>query len=468
MRRVMKDFKNEKGEIVRGWTNSHRGFSVFLLLVLILPSANTIAQTPAVNVALLSAAARESPHTTAAAENTKLQDYKLSPEKYARAAAYSRAGYWLYFIANAYGLLAFMLFLRWRIAPRLRNWAEGISSRWSVQLLVFAPVLLFLVGLLILPIQVSSQWISLQYKQSVQSWGSWFWDWTMSELMTALFGTLLVGLLYYLIQRRPRSWWFYSWMAAVPIVLLATLLEPVVAEPLFNKFEALEATHPELVASIEKVVAHAGLTIPRDHMYMMMASDKTNEVNAYVAGFGASKRVVLSDTIIAAETGPVILHTLGHEMGHYMLNLDWIAFAVIAPLFLALFYSVHRILQWALARRGSAWDIQGAGDWASLPLLSLIVFVIAFVLTPVSNTLSRIDEHEADRYGLEVIHGIVPNPGEVAAQAFQIEGELNLQDPDPPAFLVFWLFDHPPVNDRIYFCRTYDPWSEGKAPRYVK
>ncbi|HEX8813172.1 MAG TPA: M48 family peptidase, partial [Terracidiphilus sp.] len=71
---------------------------------------------------------------------------------------------------------------------------------------------------------------------------------------------------------------------------MATLLEPVVIEPLFNKFEPLETTHPELVASIEKVVAHAGLTIPRDHMYMMIASDKTNEVNAYVAGFGASKR----------------------------------------------------------------------------------------------------------------------------------------------------------------------------------
>jgi STE24 endopeptidase len=96
------------------------------------------------------------------------------------------------------------------------------------------------------------------------------------------------------------------------------------------------------------------------------------------------------------------------------------------------------------------------------------VALAAVALTPAVNTVSRYREHEADRYGLEVIHGIVANGGEAAAQAFQKEGAINLSDPDPPAFVKLWLFDHPPVNDRIIFCRSYDPWSTGETPKYVK
>lgn len=85
-----------------------------------------------------------------------------------------------------------------------------------------------------------------------------------------------------------------------------------------------------------------------------------------------------------------------------------------------------------------------------------------------ANTLSRYREHEADRYGLELIHDSVHNGGEAAAQAYQKDGEINLSDPDPPAFIKWWLFDHPPVNERIVFCRTYDPWAHGESAKYVK
>ena len=400
-------------------------------------------------------------------ENKDVQSYKLSPEKYQKAIAYSRARYWEYFIGAAYFLLILLLLLRWRAAPRLRDWAERASSRYWVQLLWFAPMFILLLGALGLPTDLYGQWLSLKYDQSIQSWGSWFWDWTKGQLLALVLGTLFIGILYAVIRRSPRRWWLYFWLLALPILLFISFLQPLVIDPLFNKFEPLQSTHPELVESIEKVVSHAGLTIPRDRVFLMKASEKTKQVNAYVTGLGASKRVVIWDTIIAAEPGPMIMHTLGHEIGHYVLGHIWSGFAFFAALAFVLFYLAKRFFDWALAKSGTAWDIRGPDDWASLPLWIMIVFLLFFLSTPVGNAFSRYQEHEADRYGLEVIHGIVANPGEVAAEAFQAEGEIDLQDPAPPAFIEFWLYDHPAVNDRILFSRTYDPWAKGEKPRYV-
>ena len=276
-------------------------------------------------------------------------------------------------------------------------------------------------------------------------------------------GTLFIAILYDVIRRSPRRWWFYFWLVAVPILLFIFFIQPLLIDPLFNKFEPLQTTHPELVSSIERVLSHAGLTIPRDRMFLMKASEKTKQVDAYVTGLGASKRVVIWDTIIAAEPGALIMHTLGHELGHYVLGHIWSGFAFFAALVFVVLYLAKRFFDWALAKWGAALDIRSADDWASLPLLIMIVYSLFLLSTPIGNAFSRYQEHEADRYGLEVIHGIVDDPGEVAAEAFEVEGEIDLQDPAPPAFIEFWLYDHPAVNDRILFSRTYNPWAKGKS-----
>ncbi len=107
-------------------------------------------------------------------------------------------------------------------------------------------------------------------------------------------------------------------------------------------------------------------------------------------------------------------------------------------------------------------------DWASLPLLLLLLAVFSFVAGPINNAYSRYLEHHADVYGLEVTHGLVPDASQVATQAFQIQGEIDLEDPDPPRFIVFWLYTHPPLNERMIFSQTYDPWSQGQGPQFVK
>ena len=444
--------------------------STLLFWSLIVPSPvseSATAWNPASTPAASHATIQSSADVSSPKEKKDVQSYKLSPEKYRKAIAYSRARYWEYFIGAAYFLLILLLLLRSRAAPTLRDWAERASSRYWVQFLLFAPMFMLLLGALGLPTDLYGQWLSLRYDQSIQGWGSWIWDWTKGQLLAVVLGTLFIGILYAVIRRSPRRWWLYFWLLALPILLFISFLQPLVIDPLFNKFEPLEATHPELVESIEKVVSHAGLTIPRDRVFLMKASEKTKQVNAYVSGLGASKRVVIWDTIIAAEPGPMIMHTLGHEIGHYVLGHIWSGFAFFAALAFVLFYLAKRFFDWALAKSGTAWDIRGPDDWASLPLWIMIVVLLFFLSTPLGNAFSRYQEHEADRYGLEVIHGIVANPGEVAAQAFQVEGEIDLQDPEPPAFIEFWLYDHPAVNDRILFSRTYDPWTKGEKPKYV-
>ncbi len=400
--------------------------------------------------------------------NLAVQGYTLSSEQYARAVSYCQGEYWLYFLRTAYVLLVLGAMVRWRFAPRLRDRAERVSRRMWMRVLLLTPVLLLVFGVLLLPTDAYAQWHARRYGLSVQGWASWLGIWITTEMTTIICGTLVVGVLYSIIRRSPNRWWLFLWLITVPLFVLIAFIQPVAIDPLFNTFQSLDLSHPELVNTIEALLSRAGLVIPREHIYLLEVSDKSKEVDASSEGFGPTKRIFVSDTIIASEPGPVILHTLGHEIGHYMLRLDWILFAIGVPLSLGFLYVVDRTFVWVLSRWGSEWQIRSPDDYASLPVLALIFALLAVVLTPAVNTLSRYREQEADRYGLELIHNIVPKAGEAAARAFQNDAEINLSDPAPSAFVKWWLFDHPPVNDRIIFCRTYDPWSSGRSPRYVQ
>jgi len=397
-----------------------------------------------------------------------VKGYQLSPEKYQQAVAYARARYRLHFFAAAYGMLILLLVLGWRLAPEFRDWAERASSRRFVQALVYTSLFLLTISVLDLPTEIYRHWLARKYDQSVQGWGSWAWDWTKEQLISIVIFTVLVWILYGVIRRSPRRWWFYFWLAALPILVFVVFISPLVIDPLFYKFEPLAPKQPQLAAEIERVVQHGGLVIPRERMFEMNASTKLKSLNAYVTGIGASKRVVVWDTTIAKATLPQTLFVFGHEMGHYVLDHVPKGLAFLAGLLLVGLYLGFRGMQGVLARWGGRWAIRGADDWASLPVLLLLLSVFSFLAEPAGNSFSRYIEHQADIYGLEVIHGIVPNSGEVAAEAFQLMGEVNLSDPNPPEFVRVWLYSHPPLAERLIFARTYDPWSKGQAPQFVK
>jgi len=399
---------------------------------------------------------------------TETEQYTLSHERYEKAIAYSRATYALYFIWAIGGIVIVWLLLRFRIAARMRDFAEQITENRFLQGLIFIPILVLLVQILELPVLLYWHWLSLRYQQSVQRWGSWIWDWTKEE---ALFvgGALILGsILLWRIQKTPRRWWLQSWCLALLIAFAMFFVSPWVIDPLFNEYEPLETTHPELVSSIERVTQRAGLSIPRDHMFLMRASKKTNQINAYVTGVGASKRVVVWDTTIQKTTPNETLFIFGHEAGHYVLGHVRNGFLFFAVLLLLAMYACFRAMHFLLGKWGATWRIYGPQDLACLAVLLLIFRAFSFLGTPVESAFSRMEEHNADVFGLEVIHGIVPNSGDVAAHAFQVLGQEDLSDPNPPPFITFWLYSHPPLAERLVFAHSYDPWSKGQSPRYVK
>jgi Zn-dependent protease with chaperone function len=397
-----------------------------------------------------------------------VHSYTLSPEKYQQAIQYARARYVMYFVGTAYGLLLLWWIITWKVGARYRDFAEALSKRRFLQSLVITSLLVFTIGILTLPIDIYGHVLSLRYDQSVQTWASWLWDWMKIQLLGCFIASFLVWILYGIIRRSPARWWFYFWIASVPILVFVLFISPVVIDPLFFKFEPLQPKAPALVDSIEKVIHHGGLTIPRERMFLMNASEKVKSLNAYVTGIASSKRVVVWDTTIAKMTNDQTVYVFGHEMGHYVLHHVPKTIVFVAGLLLLFLFVGFLYMHSLINKYGIAWKIRSVEDYASLPVFILLLSIFSFIATPVISTYSRMQEHQADIYGLEVIHGIIPEPQKDAAEAFQILGEINLSDPNPNAFIKFWLYDHPALDDRLQFVRNYDPWSKGQPPKFVK
>jgi len=408
------------------------------------------------------------PQDTVSGQSKEVTSYTLPPEKYHQAIEYSRARYRLYFISIAYGILVLLLVMGLRWAPRYRDLAERVSARRFVQALVFIPLLFLTLSVLQLPTDIYGHSLSLKYNQSVQGWGSWIWDWTKGQMIAVVIMILVGWILYGVIRRSPKRWWFYFWLASLPIIVFLLFITPVLIEPLFFKFVPLNEKHADLVTQIERVVQRGGLTIPRERMFEMNASEKMKSVNAYVTGFSASKRVVVWDTTIARMNVPQILFVFGHEMGHYVLGHISRTIAFVSVMLLVFLYLGFHGMKRMVERFGARLSIRSVEDWASLPVLMLLISVFSFLASPIFSTYSRNQEHDADIYGLEVIHGIVNDSPQAAAQAFQVLGEINLSDPKPGTLIKIWLYDHPPLDERVRFAHDYDPWSNGQLPKFVK
>jgi Zn-dependent protease with chaperone function len=285
----------------------------------------------------------------------------------------------------------------------------------------------------------------------VQGWLSWLADWAKAELLTLVFATLALWAIYAGIRRAPRRWWFYAWLVSLPIMAALVFAAPVVLDPLFNRFEPLAKSNPELTAQLQSLAHSSGIEIPQARIFLMHASDKVTTYNAYVTGFGATKRIVVWDTTARDLTLPQTLFIFGHEMGHYVLHHIYLGLAYSALLLFAGFWLTARLAGAALARFGQRLQIRALGDWSSLPLLLLLASLLSFFGEPLASTFSRWEEHQADLYGLTVTAPVTKDAGQVAAQAFQLLGQNSYSYPNPSPFLVFWSYSHPPIAQRIRF-----------------
>ncbi len=357
---------------------------------------------------------------------TQTTQYTLPPDKLAKSKALYDLRGKLRIIDTVYGLLILLGLLYFGIAARYRDLAEASGKNRFVQALIFVALFLVTTTALQLPLDAYQQKISLQYGLSVQGWGSWFGDVLKGMLVGYVFLTVVAWLIVTLIRVSPRRWWLYSWAVIFVLLVFVVAISPVVIDPLFNKFEPLDKSNPQLVDAIEKVTQRGGLTIPRDRMFLMKASEKVTTLNAYVTGFGPSKRVVVWDTTIKNATTPETLFVYGHEMGHYVLNHIVIGLTAAAIGLFIGFYLLYCIANWAFPRFQQRWRMRELSDWAALVMLVLIFSIMSTISAPIGNGFSRQLEHNADVYGLEVTHGINANSQEAGCACFPGPGRAEL------------------------------------------
>jgi len=377
--------------------------------------------------------------------------YTLTPAQFHKSEGLYRTYVVFSLAATLFELALFAVLIAVRFGPKVQRVVEAISRKRFVQAVIFIPSMLLTLFIFELPQHIYLHHISLAYGLSVQSWASWLGDGAKAELLTIFFATPCLFGLYTGIRRAPRRWWFYSWLITLPIMAAMVFAAPVIIDPLFNRFEPLALTNPQLTTQLRNLAHSAGLEIPESRIFLMHASDKVTTYNAYVTGFGATKRIVVWDTTARDLTTGQTTFIFGHEMGHYVLHHIYLGLAFTALLSFAGIWLAQRLAEAVLARYGPAWQIRSLGDWSSLPVLLLLAALLSFLSSPLASAFSRWEEHNADAYGLAITRSVTPDAAQNAAQAFQLLGEKSYSYPTPSPLLVFWSYSHPPIAERIRF-----------------
>ena len=381
--------------------------------------------------------------------------YSLPPDLLRKAQALEHLRTALHFGGVAWTLLLLFLLTRARLGERIAGLASSVFTKHWLQGLVVAPLWLLVLALIALPVELAGHHVSLAYGISTEAWSRWWTDWAQALALTISVGTAALSTLYALLRHRGRAWWVWFWLLSLPCMVFAVYVEPVVIDPIFNQFTPLERKDSALVAQLERVVARSGLAIPPDRMFVMDASTRTNGLNAYVTGFGPSKRIVVWDTTIAQAPTDEIVSIYGHEQGHYVLNHIWKGMAAGAVMLFIGYALGAWLLRLLVRSRGDAWHIAHPEDWSSLGLLLLLFTALSFLSEPPANAFSRALEHEADVYGLHVTNGLMPNAGDTAVRVENRLGRVWLDDPSPNSFVVWWTYTHPTAAARADYAECF-------------
>ena len=393
------------------------------------------------------------------------QAYTLSPEKLAKARTLGRIRPVMHFGGAFWELAAFWLMLATGWAARTEAWIKRRTHRVWLEGLLFFGALILSMTMLTLPLRLVGHCIGTYYGISVQGWADWFLDFGKSLVLSLILMAPLLLLFHGLLRRSPRRYWLWAWMITLPLMIAGSCAEPFL-EPIFYHFEPLAKQHPQLVARLEALAAKTGTTIPTDHILLMQASVKTNALNAYVSGLGATKRIVVWDTTAGRIPDDEILFIFGHESGHYVLRHIAKGLLLSAIFLLPFYWLCAQIAGWSMQRWGLVWRLGGLQSRAGFVLMLMVVSLAQFVLEPIDCAVSRYFEHQADVYGQEAIHGLVADPQHTAVSAFNHLGEAALDDPDPNSFVEFWSYSHPSTQHRAGFAAQYNPWAEGGRPEF--
>lgn len=357
----------------------------------------------------------------------------------AKSDAYFEGGYWLILWDFLYGVVVYLLLLRFGWSAGMRNLAERITRFRLLQTFIYWAEFLVITTILGAPLALYEGYFrERQYGLATQTLVPWLGDQLIMLLVDLVLGGVLAMVLFGVVRRVPRTWWIWGAGVSVIFVIFIEMIAPVFLFPLLNKYTVLE--NPRITQSILSLARANG--IPAQKVYQMDASRQTTRMSANVAGFGQTMRITLNDNLLRRGSPEEIRSVMGHEMGHFVLN--HVGKGIL--FFSAVIVISAALLRWslesAIARWGERWQVRGIGDTAVLPLVFLVVSLFAFVYTPLINTHFRSFEHEADMYGLNASR----QPDGFAQAAIHL-GEYRKMSPGPVEEWIF--YDHPSGQNRI-------------------
>ncbi|MCQ6281015.1 M48 family metallopeptidase [Bacillus sp. EB600] len=360
---------------------------------------------------------------------------------------YSKIRNLLFFLSTPFEWLFYFLILLLGLSKAFKRWAESSSKYRIIQIAIYVIWLSFFAFLATFPLEFISYSLSKTYHISTQTFPSWMKDELIDFWIN--YGTMLiiVPILYWVMQKSKKRWWLYAWLLSVPFTLFMMFLQPVVIDPLYNDFYPLKNKELETKILVMANKAH----IPAEQVFEVDMAKKTNSMNAYVTGIGSNARIVLWDTTLNRLSDNQILFIMAHEMCHYVEKHIYYGIALYLLLSLIGLYLTYRIMNWAVKRWGREFKISDVRDIRSLPLFFLIISILLFASSPLTNLISRYEETRADRYAINM----TKDPAD-AITSFQELTRSGLSQVNPPLLVKIFRYDHPTMLDRIAMLEDYE------------
>jgi STE24 endopeptidase len=360
---------------------------------------------------------------------------------------YSKIRNLLFFLAVPLEWLIYLLILLFGLSKVFQNWAETSAKNRLLQTSIYVIWLSFLTFLLTFPLSYISFSLSKTYNISTQSFASWMKDELIDFWINYGTMVIIVAVLYWLMKKSVKRWWLYGWLLSVPFTLFMMFLQPIVIDPLYNDFSPLK--NKELETKILALANQAN--IPAEHVFEVNMAEKTNALNAYVTGIGANARIVLWDTTLNKLSDNQILFIMAHEICHYVEKHIYIGIGGYLLISLIGLYVTYRIMNWATARWGRELKLTNVNDIRSLPLFLMVLSMLMFASSPITNLISRYEETRADRYAIEMTKN-----ADAAINSFQELTRSGLSQVNPPLLVKIFRYTHPTMLDRISMLEEYE------------
>ncbi|HEX6505664.1 MAG TPA: M48 family metallopeptidase [Terriglobales bacterium] len=351
---------------------------------------------------------------------------------------YNRIRRWLSVADFIIGLVMLIVLLVTGWSGSLRDLAyRSAGQSYTLAVFLYAAMLLILSKLLGSGLDYYSFRLEHRYHLSNQKLGSWLWDEFKGWLVGLALATILVEVLYFTIREWPQHWWLIAWAIFMGLFIFFAQIAPVVLLPLFYKFEPLE--REELKERLVRLSERAGTRVRG--VYEWKLSEKSKKANAALTGLGATRRIILADTLLNNYSDDEIEAVLAHELGHHVHKHIPKSILVQVAITFVGFWAANLVLRYAVEQQHI---FETLSDFASLPLLVLVSTVLSFMLMPVLNAYSRFNERQADRYCFQSISSVAPFISSMNKLA-----EQNLAERAPSKWVEWFFHSHPAITKRV-------------------